>query len=216
METEIRSRARWQGPVLTVLFALATIVAVIFGLRTYHSFSLVRSAYHFGAAGLSSVRAWMTLQYIAGTYQVPETALIQRLGLLSAIDRRTALRSIAQERKITPFQYIQQVQQAISELRRFSPGAAETARAPETLEDEFLAALLVYGYPVLGLTLLLGTMGAPFPSALSVVVAGSLVAQGQMSWFWSGTTTVTCSVLGDLAVPVCWVSAPHRSKTGPC
>jgi hypothetical protein len=24
---------------------------------------------------------------------------------------------------------------------------------------------------------------------LSVVVAGSLVAQGQMSWFWSGTTT---------------------------
>jgi membrane protein DedA with SNARE-associated domain len=61
-----------------------------------------------------------------------------------------------------------------------------------------LAALLIYGYPVLGLTLLLGTMGMPFPSALSVVVAGSLIAQGQMSWLWSGTIAATCSVLGDI------------------
>ena len=42
-------------------------------------------------------------------------------------------------------------------------------------------------------------MGAPFPSALSVVVAGSLIARGQMSWFGSGAVSVTCSVLGDLA-----------------
>ena len=91
---------------------------------------------------------------------------------------KTTLRSIALERDLSPFQYIQKVQQAISELRRVSPPlAAGMARAPETLEDEFLAALLLYGYPVLGLTLLLGTMGAPFPSALSVVVAGSLIAR---------------------------------------
>jgi len=41
-------------------------------------------------------------------------------------------------------------------------------------------------------------MGMPFPSALSVVVAGSLIAQEQMHWFWSGTIAVTCSVLGDI------------------
>jgi len=39
----------------------------------------------------------------------------------------------------------------------------------------------------------------PFPSALSVVVAGSLAAQGQMSWHWAGAVVVTSSVLGDLA-----------------
>jgi membrane protein DedA with SNARE-associated domain len=141
----------------------------------------------------------MTLRYVAGTYRVSETALIQRLGLLSSIDRNTTLRSIAQGRGLSPFQYIQQVQEAISELRRVSPALATgTTRSPDTLEDEFLAALLVYGYPVLGLTLLLGTMGLPFPSALSVVVAGSLIAQGQMNWLWSGTIAVTCSVLGDI------------------
>jgi membrane protein DedA with SNARE-associated domain len=142
----------------------------------------------------------MTLQYVAATYQVPDTALIRHLGLSSAIDRKTTLRSIAQERGLSPFQYMQQVQKAIVELRRVSLSpTVRTARERETLEDEFLAALLVYGYPVLGLTLLLGTMGAPFPSALSVVVAGSLIAHGQMSWLWSGTIVVTCSVLGDIA-----------------
>ena len=199
METLIKIRFHWQRPVLLALFAFAALAVAMFGLRTYRSFLLLRSAYELGAPDVSSVRAWMTLQYVAGTYQVPETALIQRLRLSSAIDRKTTLSSIAQERDLSRFQYIQQVQQAISELRRISPPlAVGTARAPETLEDEFLAALLVYGYPVLGLTLLLGTMGAPFPSALSVVVAGSLIAQGQMSWFWSGTIAVTCSVLGDI------------------
>jgi len=198
-KTLIKTGFNWQRPVLFALFALASLAVVIFGLRTYRSFLLLRSAYELAAPDVSSVRAWMTLQYVAGTYQVPETALIQRLGLSSAIDRKTTLRSIAQERDLSPIQYIQQVQQAIAELHRVSPPlAAGTMRASETLEDKFLAALLVYGYPVLGLTLLLGTMGAPFPSALSVVVAGSLIAQGQMSWFWSGTIAVTCSVLGDI------------------
>ena len=55
------------------------------------------------------------------------------------------------------------------------------------------------GYSVLGLTLMLGAVGVPFPSALSVVVAGSLAAQGQMSLLWAGAVAVAFSVLGDLA-----------------
>lgn len=198
--TVIKSRFHWRRPVLFALFTFTALASVIFGLRTYRSFLLLRSAYDLAAPAVSGVRAWMTIQYVAATYQVPDTALIRHLGLSLAIDRKTTLRSIAQERGLSPFQYIKQVQQAIVELRRFSsPIASGTARAPQTLEDEFLAALLVYGYPVLGLTLLLGTMGAPFPSALSVVVAGSLIAHGQMSWFWSGMIAVTCSVMGDIA-----------------
>jgi membrane-associated protein len=195
----IRSRFHWQRASLLTLLAIAALAVVIFGLRTYRSFLLLRSAYRLGASDISSVRAWMTLRYVAGTYRVPETALIQSLRLSSTIDRNMTLRSIAQGRDLSPFQYVQQVQEAISELRRVSPALASgTTRSPDTLEDEFLAALLVYGYPVLGLTLLLGTMGLPFPSALSVVVAGSLIAQGQMNWLWSGTIAVTCSVLGDI------------------
>ena len=199
-KTVIGRRFYWQGPVLFALFAVAAFAAVIFGLRSYHSFLLLHSAHRLGASDVGSVRAWMTLQYVAGSYHVSETALIQRLGLSSAIDNKTTLKSIAQQRHVSPFQYIQQVQEAIAELRSVSPPfPLGIARTPGTLEDEFLAALLIYGYPVLGLTLLLSTMGAPFPSALSVVVAGSLIAREQMTWFWASVVVVSCSAAGDSA-----------------
>jgi len=73
------------------------------------------------------------------------------------------------------------------------------ASSQDTLAGEFLAALLVYGYPVLGLTLFLGALGLHLPSALAMVVAGSLAAQGQMSWWWASAIGVSGSVVGDVA-----------------
>jgi len=196
----IKTHFHWQRALLLTLLTIAAATVVIFGLRTYRSFVLLRSAYHLGASDVSSVRAWMTLHYIAGTYQVSETALIRRLGLLSSIDRNTTLRSIAQGQGLSPFQYIQQVQEAISELRRVSPAGTSGAVHPSSrVQDEFLAALLVYGYPILALTVLLGAMGAPFPTALSVVVAGSLIPQEKMGWVSSCAVAVASSVMGDLA-----------------
>jgi membrane-associated protein len=201
METLIKTRFHWQRPVLLALFALAALAVAIFGLRTYRSFLLLRSAYELGAPDVSSVRPWMTLDYVAPTYRVPRMALAEHLGLPPDIDPKTTLKSLSERQGLSPFQYIQQVQKAISELRSTSSPQAgkETVSEPGTLGEELLAALLVYGYPVLGLTLLLGTMGAPFPSALSVVVAGSLIARGEMNWFWAGAVVVASSASGDLA-----------------
>jgi len=63
------------------VFVIAALATVLFGLRTYRSFVLLRSAYDVGAPVTSSIRAWMTLDYIAATYHAPEEALIERLGL---------------------------------------------------------------------------------------------------------------------------------------
>ena len=201
VETVIRTRFQWQRLVLFTLFVIAALTAAMFGLRTYRSFLLLRSAYELGVSDVGSVRPWMTLDYIAPTYRVPGTALAERLGLPPDIDPKTTLKSLAERQGLSPFQYIQQVQKAISELRTTSSpqGGKETVSEPGTLGEEILAALLVYGYPVLGLTLLLGTMGAPFPSALSVVVAGSLIARGQMNWLWAAAVVVASSASGDLA-----------------
>lgn len=200
-ETVIGTRFGWQRVVLLALFTVAALAVVMFGLRTYRSFLLLRSAYELGAPDVGSVRPWMTLEYVARTYGVSETALAERLGLPRDIDPDTTLRSFAQRQAVSPFEYMQKVQEAISELRsiRSPRGGTDTVSRTPTLSDQLLAALLVYGYPILGLTLLLGTIGAPFPSALSVVVAGSLAAQGNMSWFWASTVAVASSVLGDLA-----------------
>jgi membrane-associated protein len=201
VETPIKTRFHWQRPVLLALFALAALAVAIFGLRTYRSFLLLRSAYELGAPDVSSVRPWMTLDYVAQTYRVPGMALAEHLGLPPDIDPKTTLKSLSERQGLSPFQYIQQVQKAISELRSTSSpqGGKETVSEPGTLGEELLAALLVYGYPVLGLTLLLGTMGAPFPSALSVVVAGSLIARGEMNWLWAAAVVVASSASGDLA-----------------
>jgi membrane protein DedA with SNARE-associated domain len=201
VERVIKPRFHWQRPVLLILFALAALAVVIFGLRTYRSFVLLHSAYALGAPDVSSVRPWMTLDYLARTYSVPQAALAERLARPPDVDPKTSLRSLARKQNLPPFEHLQQVQEAISELRSITSsfGASGGSSEPEGFGDEILAALLAYGYPVLGLTLMLGAIGVPFPSALSVVVAGSLAAQGQMSWFWAGVVVVACSVLGDFA-----------------
>jgi membrane protein DedA with SNARE-associated domain len=143
----------------------------------------------------------MTIDYVARTYHVSGTALEEGLGLSVNADPKITLRSLAERQGVSPFEYIQQAQEAISRLHPITspPGERDAASAPDTIGDQILAALLVYGYPVLGLTLILGAIGVPFPSALSVVLAGSLAAQGQMSWLGAGTVVVVSSVLGDLA-----------------
>ena len=199
--TRIRSPGYWQRPVLLVLLALAALAAVMFGLRTYRSYLLLRSAYELGAPDVASLRAWMTLDYVARTYRVPSTALAEGLGLSSDLDPKATLRSLAERQGVPPFQYIRQAQEAISRLLLVAspPGGSEKTNGAGALSDELLAALLVYGYPILGLTLMLGAFGVPFPSALSVVVAGSLAAQGEMSWLWAGAVAVASSASGDLA-----------------
>jgi hypothetical protein len=162
--------------------AVAAIATLVFGLRTYRSFVLLRSAYVVGAPEVGSIRPWMTMGYVAGAYRVSKTALAQGLGLPPDIDPAATLMSIARSQGRSPFSHVQQVQAAISELRRHPRvSSEEAASSQDSLGSEFLAGLLVYGYPVLGLILFLGALGLHLPSALAVVVAGSLAAQGRMS-----------------------------------
>jgi membrane protein DedA with SNARE-associated domain len=196
----IKASLRWQRSVLLALLGLAALGALMFGLRTYRSFILLRSAYAVGAPDVSSVRPWMTLGYVARAYRVSEAALAQRLRLPSELDPATTLLSIARARGRSPFSHVQEVQEAISELRRLSPVSAEGAvSSQDSFGSEFLAALLVYGYPALGLTLFLGALGLHLPSALAMVVAGSLAAQGRMSWLGASAVGVSGSVIGDVA-----------------
>ena len=185
---------------LFALLVLAALGAVMFGLRTARSFALLRSAYALGAPDVGSVRPWMTLGYVAGAYRVSEAALAQGLGLPPDIDPATTLVSMSRAQGRSPLSHVQEVQEAISELRRVSPVSSEgPAGSQDSLGSEFLAALLVYGYPVLGLTLFLGALGLHLPSALVMVVAGSLAAQGRMSWVGASAVGLSGSVIGDVA-----------------
>jgi len=197
--TASAARGRWARQILLALFALATLPTVIFGLRAYHSLLLLRSAYELGAPSVSDIRPWMTIRYVAGTHRVPEGALIGRLGLAPETHPDTTLISLAEREGLSPFQYLQRVQQALVDI---APALTADREDPGTgwlraIGDRLLAALLVYGYPALGLTLLLGAVGLPLPTGLSTALAGSLAAQARMSWLWAGAVAVAASVLGD-------------------
>jgi membrane-associated protein len=200
MKSPIRARTHWKTAVLVVLLVVAALAALRFGNRTYRSYLLLRSAYELGEPDVSSVRAWMTFRYVAATYRVSEADLIERLGLPSQIDPQTTLRSVAERRGLTPFAYVRQIQESISDLHSLSAvPSKEAENSKGAAGEQSLSALLIYGYPALGLTLLLGAVGVPLPTSLSMVVSGSLAAQGYMSWYWASVVAVSGSVLGDSA-----------------
>lgn len=179
--------------------AVAALSSVFFGLRSFGSFRLLRSAYEAGAPATSSIRAWMTLDYVSTAYHAPEAALVERLGLNRNTDPKTSLRTLAERKGVSPREYVQQVQR---EVGRVAPDASANQASNGsswlgTIGDECLAAVLIYGYPALGLTILLGSIGLPLPDGVATTVAGSLAAQGRMSWLWAGAITLAASVLGD-------------------
>ncbi len=183
-----------------ILFALMVLPTLWLGLRTYRSFSLLRSAYEAGAPVTSSIRGWMTIQYLAATYHTPEAGLRERLGLPPTVDADANLKSLAEQAGISPPQYVERVQRAIAAA--ISADIVAPASAPSgwlsSTGDAILTQLLVYGYPVLGLTLFLGAIGAPLPDGIATAVAGSLAGQGRMDWVSIVAVAVTASVLGDV------------------
>jgi membrane-associated protein len=197
--TQLARKSNRVRRIAVIIFFIAAAPTVFFGLRTYGTFRLLRSAYAAGAPMTSSIRAWMTLKYVAATYHVPDAALVEQLGLPSATDRDTSLKTLAEQAGVAPSVYTQRVQRVIAVLTPDirSNSTNVTSGWLGTIGDEVLTALLVYGYPALGLTLFLGAIGLPLPDGVATTVAGSLASQGRIDWFWATAVAVTASVLGD-------------------
>ncbi|HLC41252.1 MAG TPA: hypothetical protein VJO34_06435 [Methylomirabilota bacterium] len=120
-EGSATTRRRWRHPLLLGLLVVAMLAATMFGIRTYNSFLLLRSAQQLGSSDVATLRPWMTLRYVATTYDVPERALVARLRLSAEIDPDTSLKSLAKRQGRSPLEYVQEVQRAIVELRQTKP-----------------------------------------------------------------------------------------------
>ena len=186
--------------VALIFCVLALLPTAVFGLRTFRSFELLQSAYAAGAAKTSSIRPWMTLAYVAGSSRMSAPDMVAVLGLPPDSDPNLSLKTLADRVGASPVQYVQRVQRAIAARSANDGSDRDNSRSGwlGALEDRILTALLVYGYPVLGLTLLLGAAGLPLPDGIAAAVAGSLAAQGRMNWLWAGIIVVVASVVGDL------------------
>lgn len=192
-------RSKWVCPLAAVVFVAAMVACAFFGLRTFGSFVLLRSAYQAGAPMTSSIRAWMTLQFVANTYRISNGLLIERLGLAPGTDPNASLKSLGEQAGVSPSAYAQRVQRAIADLAPGTPSELKNDNSSwlVAISDQVLTALLVYGYPVLGAILFLGSLGFPLPDGVATTLAGSLASQGRLNWIWAAAITVAASVLGD-------------------
>lgn len=192
----------WLRRASLAIAVLAALLTAWFGMRSYRTFLLLQSAYEVGLPQASSVRAWMTLRYIASAYRVADERLLAQLGLPPSTPLDTSLRSIADQRGLSPFEYVQKVQRSIADI--VPPASASAERAAQGFlawfNDWILAELLRYGYGVLAMILLLGAIGLPVPTGLAAVVAGSLSAAGRLDWFAAGAIASAASLLGDAVI----------------
>jgi membrane protein DedA with SNARE-associated domain len=66
------------------------------------------------------------------------------------------------------------------------------------LGDLLLSGMLTYGYSILAITLLLGAVGLPVPASLVATIAGTLVADGDLSAVPTLLVALFACVAGDL------------------
>jgi hypothetical protein len=74
-------RLGWLHSGLIIVLIMALSLTFLFGIRSYRTLVLLQSAQQLGVVETSSIRAWMTLQYVAATYDVDEDVLVTQLQL---------------------------------------------------------------------------------------------------------------------------------------
>ena len=129
------------------------------------------------------------------TYRVPLNELVPRLGLPPDTSGNESLKEIADQRGISRFEFVRQVQRALGQS---APHARERSKLRAASPIASCRRLLIYGYPALAATLLLGAIGLPLPIGVAAVLAGSLAALGNLRWEWAGLIAVAASFAGDM------------------
>jgi membrane-associated protein len=191
----VKTRTR-RGSIVALVLLLAGLVgAHQFGWRSYGSFLALRSAYELGAPSVSTLRAWMTLAYVASAYGVGLDRLRAGLKLPPDTSPQTPLYEVGEVLGEPRFDIVRATQAVIA--AEVATAVEKGGGASDQSGDTFLAALLTYSYPVLGLILLLGAIGAPVPTGFATVLAGVLSADGTMDWLLASAVAVTASVAGD-------------------
>ena len=202
MKTTIISKIRsfsWQQWLVVALFLL---VAGSTAFKVVHT---VRDVIYLQTHRDEAIRGWMSIGYVAHSYRVPQDSLYLALGLPHKQPDRRPLRKIAtmQQRSMDEIRSV--LQKAIIQARPpvFNI-TTETAKSKPrargvnmNLTDQLLSALLLYGLPAIFGVTLIAAVGAPLPTNLMLIAAGSFVEQNEMSMWHVTIVACMAAVLGD-------------------
>jgi uncharacterized SAM-binding protein YcdF (DUF218 family) len=103
--------------VLVAALLAGGVGATLFGARLYRTWEIARSAEAAGVPDTAGIRAWMTIGYVAATYDVPTDSLAEQLDVPAEMANRITLRGLARQRGQSPLAIIAETQRAIASLR---------------------------------------------------------------------------------------------------
>ena len=192
----------WLRMLLAIVIAASLAVSAFYGLRSYRTFLLLQSAQLIDAPETSSVRGWMTLDYLANTYAVDLARLKNALAVPDGTASGTTIRTLAEHRGVSVFTMVAEVQKAIATLLDRNVADApsqEEAGWFDSLYQGVMSGVLIYGYPVLMATVFFGSLGFPVPAGPVTAFAGSLAAGDQINAPLTAVIAVCGSLLGDAA-----------------
>jgi hypothetical protein len=116
---KVRGRRQW---VLVTAFMLVVIVTALSAMRT------VRRAIYWSHHRDEPIRSWMTLRYVAHSYDVSPGMLYEALGIPHPPHDRRPILEIAREQKVPVAVVMKTIQQAIEN--------AHPANPPPTISSE--------------------------------------------------------------------------------
>ena len=106
---------RWRQWVLVIAFMLVAIITGLSAMRT------VRRAIYWSHHRDEPIRAWMTLPYIAHSYDVSPRILYEALGIPHPPHDRRPILEIAREQKVPVVDVMRTIQRAIENAQPANP-----------------------------------------------------------------------------------------------
>jgi len=192
---------RWQQWLVVAMFLL------IAGFTAFKAVYMAREVTYLRTHRDEAIRGWMSVGYVAHSYRVPPDVLYLALSLPHDQPDKRPLSKIArmQHRSMDEIRAV--LQNAIILVRppvSITATTASSRAAPRSrgvamsFADKLLAEFLLYGLPAIFGVTLIAAVGAPLPTNLMLVAAGSFVEQGEMALWQVIIVVSTAAVLGDL------------------
>jgi membrane-associated protein len=186
---------RWQQWLVVAMFLLVA------GFAVFKAVHMAHRVIYWHVHRDEPIRGWMSVGYVAHSYRAPPYVLYLALGLPHKPPDKRPLRVIAVTQHRSMDEIGSVLQNAIIHTRPPypPPPTSPPDQSPDQggLTDQILAALLLYGLPALFGVTVITTLGAPLPTSLMLVAAGSFAQQGEMTLWQVIIVTSTAAVLGD-------------------
>ncbi|MDD2309402.1 MAG: hypothetical protein PHH91_07445 [Desulfuromonadaceae bacterium] len=192
---------RWQQWLVMAMFL------PIAGFTAFKAVHMAREVSYLRTHRDEAIRGWMNVGYVSHSYRVPPDILYLALSLPHDQPDKRPLSKIAhmQHRSMDEIRAV--LQNTIILARppvSITATAASSRTTPRSMgvamsfADRLLAAILLYGLPAIFGVTLIAAVGAPLPTNLMLVAAGSFAEQGEMTLWQVIIVVSTAAVLGDL------------------